>query len=142
MAVAALVPGQIETRDALVAVARSAPHINLLVESCHALSVNAGWYQDPKTKEMIERNVPEMLALIHSEISEALEGVRKNKADDHLPDRPSVEVELADACIRIFDLAACLKLDLGGAVAEKVHYNSRRADHTLAARAADDGKKF
>lgn len=72
------------------------------------------------------RNVGELLALIHSEVSEGLEGHRKNLDDDHLPHRKSLEVELADAMIRILDMAAGLKLDLGGAMVDKLAYNAKR----------------
>lgn len=100
------------------------------------------WWVDLHTGEPIERNVGEMLALIHSEISEALEGYRKNLDDDKLPHRPAIEVELADAIIRILDLCAGLNLDIGGAVNEKMAYNRQRADHKREARLAEGGKKF
>lgn len=115
--------------------------LNLAVTASHTASVEAGWYQDPATGERISRNVPEMIALIHSEISEGLEAYRKELLDDKLTDRPGIEVELADACIRIFDLAGYLELDLGGAVIEKMRYNATREDHTLEAR-ANGGKRF
>ena len=82
------------------------------------------------------------MALIHSEISEALEGGRKGKMDDHLPHRYAVEVELADALIRIFDTAGAMKLDLAGAVIEKLAYNQQRADHKPENRFAEGGKAF
>jgi NTP pyrophosphatase (non-canonical NTP hydrolase) len=66
------------------------------------------------------------LALIHSEVSEALEAERKDLMDTHLPHRSGLEVELADAMIRILDLAGGLNLDLGGAVEEKLEYNKSR----------------
>jgi hypothetical protein len=71
-----------------------------------------------------------------------MEGHRKNLADDKLPHRSMFEVELADAIIRIFDMAGAHNLDLGGAMFEKMHYNSKREDHTLAHRMSDNGKKY
>lgn len=115
---------------------------SLLVSVCHGAAVKAGWWSDLETGERKERNVGELLALIHSEISEALEGHRKNQMDQHLPHRPSIEVELADAMIRICDLAGGLNLDLGEAIAEKLNYNSIRKDHTIEARIEIDGKKY
>lgn len=82
------------------------------------------------------------IALIHSEVSEALEGARKNLMDDHLPHRKMIEVELADVIIRVADLCGALKLDLGGAVVEKLEYNANRADHKKENRNKVGGKKF
>lgn len=69
----------------------------------------------------------QMLALIHSEISEALEADRKDLMDDKLPHRKGLEVELADTMIRIFDMAGGLGIDLGGALTDKLEYNTSRA---------------
>lgn len=121
---------------------RQALSIQTIVDECHNRSVDAGWYHDPVTARPIKRNIPEMLCLIHSEISEALEGYRKNLNDDKLPHRKSIEVELADALIRIVDLAGYLGLDLGGAYVEKLLYNETRSDHKPENRALDGGKKF
>ena len=82
------------------------------------------------------------LALIHSEISETLEGLRKGQPDSHLPHRKAEEVELADGVIRILDYSAKRGFDLAGAIIEKIQYNLSRFDHTPEARAADGGKKF
>lgn len=100
------------------------------------------WWRDLKTGEKIIRNKGELLCLIHSEISEVLEGVRKNTMDDHLPHRRSEEAEMADALIRIFDYAGEYNLDIEGAVREKMAYNAVRADHQKEARLAENGKKF
>lgn len=81
------------------------------------------------------------MMLIVTEVAEAKEGHRKSKMDDHLPHRQSVEVELADALIRIADLAGALGLDLGGATVEKLAYNANRPDHKIENRKAENGKK-
>lgn len=107
---------------------------------CHVAALK--WWQDPLTGQYIDRNVGELLCLIHSEISEALEGARKDKMDDHLPHRKSIEVELADALIRIFDTGCGLGLDLGSALVEKMQYNAYREDHKIESRLKADGKKF
>lgn len=102
----------------------------------------ATWWHDIQTGQRIERNKGELLALIHSEISECLEGVRKNLFDDKLPHRRMEEVELADALIRIFDYAGAYGLDLEGAYREKTAFNARRVDHTHEHRRSESGKKF
>lgn len=104
---------------------------------------NRHWWTDPATGEYpMKRNKGELIALIHSELSEALEGVRKDSMDDHLPHRKSEEVELADVLIRLFDYAGAYNIDLTAAVSEKVEYNRNRADHKHEARLAAGGKKF
>lgn len=118
---------------------------NYLVEVCHGASKAAGWWNDLQTgTPLVDRPhvVGEKLMLIVSEVSEAMEGHRKGLADDKLPHRPMVEVELADAVIRIADLAGALGLDLGGAIAEKMEYNRNRPDHKPENRKADGGKKY
>jgi NTP pyrophosphatase (non-canonical NTP hydrolase) len=108
----------------------------------HGSCVAAGWYTDLETGEPKKRNFGEVIALMHSELSEALEGYRKDLMDDHLPDRKSMEVELADCVIRIFDTAGAEGFDLAGAIAEKFAYNQQRADHKLENRRATGGKKI
>lgn len=90
----------------------------------------------------MDRNVGELLCLVHSEISEAMEGHRKNLMDDKLPHRKMLEVELADALIRILDMAEHLGLDIAGAIDEKREYNFTRADHKLENRKLPGGKTF
>ena len=89
-----------------------------------------------------DRNVGELLCLIHSEISEAMEGARKGLMDNHLNHKSMMEVELADAVIRIFDLAESRSFNLGETIYEKLEYNKSRADHKLINRLQEGGKKF
>ena len=117
---------------------------SFLQTMCHKAAFDAGWWtskdgSDPKKNPFCFSN---KLALIHSEISEAMEGDRKALKDDHLPHRDMREVELADAVIRIFDLAGAYGMDLGGAIAEKMRYNATRADHKPEARASQNGKAY
>lgn len=114
--------------------------LNDYAEICH--NANEKWWHDPTTGVKVDRNKGELLCLIHSEISEAMEGERKNLEDDKLPHRRMAEVELADALIRIFDYAGAFGYDLQGAFEEKMAFNKRRKDHTHEARQKDKGKKF
>lgn len=114
--------------------------INELCNEVHVASTK--WWQNVHTGERIDRNVGEMLMLAVSELAEAMEGHRKDLMDDKLPHRKMIEVELADAVIRIFDTAAGLGLDLGGAYEEKMAYNAVREDHKREARLQSNGKKY
>lgn len=125
----------------------------ILQAQMHGAALASGWYVDAKSglDQQIEMNstsrlgkalVAEKLCLIHSEISEGMEGHRKGLMDDKLPHRPMLEVELADAVIRIGDLAGALGYDLGGAIAEKMAFNAVRPDHKPEARNAVGGKSY
>lgn len=124
--------------------------IGELAKEIHQNNVNAGWWTDLETGESLasiqgekpKRNVPEMLCLIHSEVSEAMEGFRKNLMDDKLPHRSMLEVELADAVIRILDMSEGLGLDIEGAITEKIEFNKVRSDHKIENRLKENGKKF
>jgi len=103
---------------------------------------NEKWWVDINTGLPKDRNRGEMIALMHSELSEAMEGERKSLMDDKLPHRPMPEVEMADAVIRIFDYCEGLGYDIAGAILEKMEYNRHRADHKIENRKLAHGKKF
>jgi len=109
--------------------------INELRDKVYNQNLEAGWHSKP-------REIGTCLMLIVSEIAEAMEGDRKSLMDDHLPNRSMLEVELADAVIRIMDLSGREGLDLGGAIVEKLEYNRTRADHQLVNREKANGKKY
>lgn len=123
---------------------RTARRVNLLRDYCHFASRAAGWWHGADGEHLAEdpMTFAVKLCLIHSEISEAMEGDRKGVPDDKLPHRPMREVELADALIRIFDLAGAYNMDIGGALVEKMAYNNRRADHKPENRQAPGGKAY
>lgn len=111
-----------------------------LQAACHKAAKDAGWWPEGATENPLVFS--NKLCLIHSEVSEAMEGDRKGLMDDKLPHRQMREVELADAAIRIFDLAGAYGMDLGGAIAEKMAFNAVRPDHKKEAREAEGGKTY
>lgn len=113
--------------------------IKQLQDTVHSDNVAVGWWDGIDKKDVVQRL--SKCALIHTEVSEAVEGFRKGLMDDHLPHREMAEVELADAVIRILDLAGACEFDLEGAIMEKLEYNRNRADHKRENRAKDGGKK-
>ena len=93
----------------------------------HQISKSKGWWENP------DKNVGELLALIHSEISEALEVYRDygveglNKTWLEPDGKPEgFTIELADAMIRIADLCGGFGLNLEEAIETKMSFNESR----------------
>ena len=100
--------------------AQFAALFNRLSNSVCEVAKSHGFWENP--------NQGEKIALTHSELSEALEYIRKNPEapDNHIPGFTGVEAEFADVVIRLMDFAAYYKLRLGEAIIAKHKYNVNR----------------
>ena len=90
---------------------------------CHGLkdiATDIGLWRNRKAFKTSKDNIPEKLALIHSEVSEALEATRKG-------DDAGFEEELADVIIRVLDLADALDLNMAVAIRDKMIKNESRS---------------
>lgn len=90
-----------------------------LCEEIQATKAANGWTVTTPERWADENQVPADLALIHSEVSEALEAFRKD-------DRPNFVEELADVLVRVLGLAGGLEIDLAGALLDKMEANRAR----------------
>lgn len=99
---------------------RAVRTLDFFAKLCYTASLAKGFWSE------LPRNKGEMIALMHSELSEMLEGVRKPGPDSHIPEFTSEEVELADLLIRAFDYAGGFNLRIGNALEAKLVFNSTR----------------
>ena len=108
-----------------------------IVEAAHANSVAKGFWDDQKLavnstrldQGLVQRTIPEKLALIHSEVSEALEDYRDGAmvtTVDGNGKPVGFPSELADIVIRVCDLAGALGIDLDAEIAQKMRHNAGR----------------
>lgn len=115
--------------------------LNDLRDLYHNRSTDAGWWDElqevklylpDNLKPVVERwHKATKLCLMHSEISEMMESIRKDSKDTHLPNRRGVEVEGADLLIRYLDFAGYDNHDVDAVLLEKGEYNKIRADHKI-----------
>lgn len=95
----------------------------------HEMARDKGWWDN-------ERELGTQIALMHSELSEALEAAREGDPDSKkIPGFSSIEEELADVVIRIMDTGQHMNLNIGAAIMAKVRHNHRR-------KKMHGGKKF
>lgn len=114
--------------------------INELSQEVHENAKSKGFYDETRPQLVSER-----IALIHSEVSEALEADRSNKycetgagfvnsftTDEHFKEvytadvKGNFEEEMADIVIRVMDMCAWKGIDLQGHIEAKMRYNSLR----------------
>jgi len=88
--------------------------VKWLIKKCHSTAKNKGWWDS-------KRNDGEIIALMHSELSEALEAMRNHLNQD------AIAEELADCCIRIFDYCGAQKIDLEKVLLKKMSFNETRS---------------
>jgi len=95
-------------------------HFDAIQETAHETAIEKGWWEK-------DRELGTVIALMHSELSEALEYGRKgNGPSDHIPDYLGIEEEFADVIIRIMDYAEKNDLRIAEAVIAKMAFNATR----------------
>ena len=100
--------------------------INDLETASYENARDHGWHDSTRT-------IGDLICLMHSELSEALEEHRNGRSpsevyfNDTKPNKPEgIPVELADCIIRIFDFCGLHDIDLEAVLKQKMEYNRTR----------------
>jgi NTP pyrophosphatase (non-canonical NTP hydrolase) len=96
--------------------------LNEMRDIIHQWAKDKGWWDKP-------RNKFELIALMHSELSEAVEYLRKKEhpaMDDKVPELTGEAAEMADTIIRILDYCGAYGIDIGNAIRLKHAFNQSR----------------
>lgn len=99
-------------------------HITQLSHLCRDVTTSKGFWTE---KETFESCVGEKIALMHSELSEALEAARSGRPQSTKIQQENFVEELADCVIRILDFSGKFNLPLEDAIYSKIEYNMKRA---------------
>ena len=101
-------------------------NINEAVNDSYQNAKDHGWHDST-------RSIGDLICLMHSELSEALEEHRNGRSPNEVyfnetkPDKPEgIPVELADCVIRIFDFCGLHNIDLESVLKQKMEYNRTR----------------